>query len=324
MSETKRLNLRVIALRYEVEGVVSVELGALDNAVLPAVDAGAHIDLHLANGLTKSYSLVTPRCSPTRYVVAVLLDRASKGGSRYVHHDLRVGMELEIGGPRNHFKLDESATQSVLIAGGIGITPIFSMYARLLALGKAVTLLYCGRSRAQMALIDDINALTQSSAAKPVEWHIDTEAGGPPDLKGFLSRFDKSTDFYCCGPTPMLDGFEQICDALAYDKVHVERFAAVVPSTPAPASGAYELILKRSNKTLQIESGQNLYDVFTANKVDVEFGCKEGICGACETKVLEGVPEHRDSVLSKSERAANKTMMVCVSGCSGARLVLDL
>lgn len=319
MSEYNRITMRVYALSYEADGVISVELGALDNAALPAVEPGAHVDLHLDNGLVRSYSLVTPRCTPTRYVVAVLKDRASRGGSSYIHDSLRVGAVMEVGGPRNHFKLDESATRSVLIGGGIGITPIFSMHARLCEQGKPATLLYCGRSRNQMALQDDIAALGDQ-----IEWHIDEEAGGPPDLKAFLSRFGADADYYCCGPTPMLDGFEATCEALGYSKVHVERFAAVVAPKPETPGGAYEVVLKRSGKTFHIAPGQAMYDVFLENKINVGFSCKEGICGACETKVLEGIPEHRDSVLSKSERAANKTMMVCVSGCKGERLVLDL
>jgi ferredoxin-NADP reductase len=319
MSENNRSKLRVQAVCYEADGVISLELSPLNGNTLPSVEPGAHIDLLLGEGLVRSYSLITPLCSPTRYVVAVLLDRASRGGSIYIHRDLRVGTIMEVSAPRNHFVLDESAQQTVLIAGGIGITPIYSMYARMLSLGKPVTLLYCGRSRQQMALQRKITAL-----GKPIEWHIDEEAGAPPDLKAFLSRFPGDADFYCCGPTPMLNGFEATCESLGYDKVHVERFSPVAQPTSETASGAYEVVLKCSGKTFQIAHGQSMYDVFIENKINVEFSCKEGICGACETKVLEGLPEHRDSVLSKSERAANKTMMVCVSGCKGERLVLDL
>jgi ferredoxin-NADP reductase len=319
MSENNRLKLRVQSLRYEADGVISLELTPLNGNTLPPVEPGSHIDLHLDEGLVRSYSLVTPRCTSARYVVAVLLDSASRGGSIYIHRDLRVGTIMEVGAPRNHFVLDENAQQTVLIAGGIGITPIYSMYVRMLSLGKPVTLLYCGRSRRQMALQRNIAAL-----GKPIEWHIDEEAGTPPDLRAFLSRFNADADFYCCGPTPMINGFESICESLGYDKVHVERFSAIAaPKSDAP-SGAYEVILKRSCKSFQIALGQTMYDVFQANKINVEFSCKEGICGACETKVIEGSPEHRDSVLSKAERASNKTMMVCVSGCKGERLVLDL
>lgn len=319
MSENNRIKLRVQAIRFEADGVISLELCSPDGSNLPPVDAGAHIDLHLDEGLVRSYSLVTPRCNGKLYVVAVLLDSASRGGSLFIHRDLRVGTLIEVGAPRNHFVLDEAAQQTVLIAGGIGITPIYSMYARMVALGKHVTLLYCGRSRKQMALQGDIGSLGRS-----IEWHVDEEAGAPPDLKAFLSRFPADADYYCCGPTPMLNGFESICESLGYQKVHVERFSAVVPPKAETPCGAFEVVLKRSGRSFNIASGQSMYDVFQANDIKVEFSCKEGICGACETKVLEGIPEHRDSVLSKSERASNKTMMVCVSGCKGERLVLDL
>ena len=301
MSENNRLKLLVQALRFEAEGVISLELCAPDGNPLPTVEPGAHIDLHLDEGLVRSYSLVTPLCTPTSYVVAVLLDSASRGGSIHIHRDLRVGTLMEVGAPRNHFVLDERAGQTVLIAGGIGITPIFSMYARMLALGKPVTLLYCGRSRKQMALQANIAA-----AGKPIEWHVDEEAGAPPDLKAFLGRFSADADFYCCGPTPMINGFEAICESLGFDKVHVERFSAVAAPKSETPGGAYDVVLKRSGKTLRIEPGQTMYDVFQAHQIKVEFSCKEGICGACETKVLEGVPEHRDSVLSKTERASGK------------------
>lgn len=319
MSEHNRFKLRVQAIRFEAEGVLSVELCPTDGAMLPPVAPGAHVDLHLDEGLVRSYSLVTPRCTASRYVVAVLLDRASRGGSIFIHRDLRVGTTMEVGAPRNHFVLDESASHTVLIAGGIGITPIYSMYQRMRELGKPVTLLYCGRSRSQMALQDDIAA-----AGAAIEWHIDEEAGAPPDLQTFLSRFPADADYYCCGPTPMINTFEACCESLAYNKVHVERFSAVVQPKPETSAGVYDVFLKQSAKTFRIEPGQSMYDVFLANKINVEFSCKEGICGACETRVLEGTPEHRDSVLSKAERASNKTMMVCVSGCKGERLVLDL
>jgi ferredoxin-NADP reductase len=313
------LTLRVMAMRHEAQGVLSVELGALDDAVLPPVAAGAHVDLHLEAGLVRSYSLVVPRCSANRYVVAVLLDRASRGGSAHVHQQLRVGDTLQVGRPRNHFSLVEDAAQTVLVGGGIGITPIYSMFARQRALGRNVALLYAGRSRAQMALRTDIEAL-----GGHVTWHVDDEAGGPPDLRSFLSGFDANAHFYCCGPGPMMDNFESLCETLGLPHVHMERFAPAAAAKAAAPSGGYEVELVRSKKTLRVAPGQTMYDLFIANQIKVEFSCKEGICGTCETRVLAGLPDHRDSVLSKAERATNKTMMVCVSGCQGEKLSLDL
>lgn len=319
MTTDDTMTMRVEAMRYEAEGVLSVELAAPDGAELPAVAAGAHVDLFLPNGIARSYSLVVPRSSSRAYVVGVLLDRASRGGSRYIHEQLRVGQLLPVSHPRNHFVLDEAAGETVLLAGGIGITPIYSMYARLVELGRPVRLLYSVRSRRQAAFARDIERLGAAT-----DWHIDEEAGGPPELKAYLQKFGAGAHFYCCGPTPMIDRFEAVCEALGYPNVHVERFAARTDQAPAAASGAYELVLQRSKRSLQVAAGESLLSVLQANQIDVPFNCQEGVCGSCETRILEGEAEHRDSVLSKAERAANKSMMVCVSGCKGARLVLDL
>ncbi len=319
MTTDDTMTMRVEAMRYEADGVLSVELAAPDGAELAPVAAGAHVDLFLPNGIARSYSLVVPRSSPRAYVVGVLLDRASRGGSRYIHEQLRVGQLLPVSRPRNHFVLDETAGDTVLLAGGIGITPIYSMYARLLELGRPVRLLYSVRSRRQAAFARDIGRLGGS-----VDWHVDEEAGGPPELQAYLQQFDAKAHFYCCGPTPMIDRFEAVCEALGYPNVHVERFAARTDQPAAAASGAYELVLQRSQRRLQVGAGESLLGVLQANHIDVPFNCQEGVCGSCETRILEGEAEHRDSVLSKAERAANKSMMVCVSGCRGARLVLDL
>lgn len=311
--------MRVMAMRYEAQGVLSVELASLDDAPLPPVAAGAHVDLHIDADLVRSYSLVVPRCSSRRYVVAVLLDRASRGGSAYVHQQLRVGDTLTVGRPRNHFQLVEDAAQTVLVGGGIGITPIYSMFAHQRATGRPVSLLYAGRSRAQMALREDIAAL-----GGEVRLHVDDEAGAPPDLRNYLAGFDASAHFYCCGPGPMMDSFEAQCEALGLPNVHMERFAPAAAAKAAAPGGGYEVELARSGKTLRVAPGQTMYDLFIAHQIKVDFSCKEGICGTCETRVLAGLPDHRDSVLSKAERATNKTMMVCVSGCQGEKLTLDL
>ncbi|NMF89030.1 PDR/VanB family oxidoreductase [Aromatoleum petrolei] len=319
MTTDETVTMRVEAMRYEAEGILSIELAAPDGAELPVVAAGAHVDLFLPNGIARSYSLVVPRSSPRAYVVGVLLDRSSRGGSRYIHEQLRVGQEIPVSRPRNHFVLDEDAGDTVLLAGGIGITPIYSMYARLVALGRPVRLLYSVRSRRQAAFARDIERLGGAT-----DWHIDDEAGGPPDLKAYLARFDAKAHFYCCGPTPMIDRFEAVCEELGYPNVHVERFAARTDQAPAEGGGAYELVLQRSRRSLHVAAGESLISVLQANRIEVPFNCQEGVCGSCETRIIEGEADHRDSVLSKAERAANKSMMVCVSGCKGARLVLDL
>src|SRR5450830_983361 len=297
------LSVRVQAMRFEAQGIVSVELMSPEGAALPAFEAGSHIDLHLANGVVRSYSLLNAPAERHRYVVGVLNDRNSRGGSRYVHEQLRVGATLTISAPRNNFPVDENAAHSVLVAGGIGITPISCMLTYLRGRGKSAELLYCARSRAEAAFV---NELLQQ-----------------PDLRAFLASKPKDAHFYCCGPTPMLNAFEAMCAELDLPNVHIERFAAAENVEPAQTD-EYVAELARSKKSVTVPAGKSLLDALLDAGLDVDHSCREGVCGACETKVLEGEPEHRDGVLSKSEKASNKMMMVCVSGCKGRRLVLDL
>lgn len=318
MSASQSLTMRVQAMRYEARGVVSIELQDLSGGQLPPFTPGAHIDLHLGNGLVRSYSLCGAPEARHRYTVGVLLDRASRGGSRYVHEQLRVGAELTVGSPRNNFALDEDAAHTVLVAGGIGVTPIVCMARRLAELGRSFTLFYCARSRAEAAFVEQLSAHGDA-----VRFHFDDEAGAPPDLAALLAGQPADTHLYCCGPGPMIKAFEAACAAHGYANVHIERFAAD-PSTEAVQEGEYTVSLARRGATVKVPAGKSLLDALLDAGIDVEHSCREGVCGSCETRVIEGEPDHRDSVLSTSERASNKTMMVCVSGCKGSRLVLDL
>jgi len=309
----------VHTLRHEAEGIISVELRPWGDTVFTPFEAGSHIDLHLPNGLVRSYSLLNAPSDQGRYVVGILRDRASRGGSRYVHEQLRVGTQLQISQPRNNFALDTRASHSVLVAGGIGITPIYCMFRQLLALGRSAELIYCARSRAEAALVDEISGL----GAK-VLYHFNDEKGGLPDLASYLAGRPADTHFYCCGPTPMLDAFEQTCERLGYPHAHIERFTAAEVAASEDAQDSYSVELSKSGKTVSVEPGLNLLDVLLEAGCDIEYSCREGVCGSCETRVLEGDVDHRDGVLTKAERAANKSMMVCVSGCKSRRLVLDL
>ncbi|WP_304306669.1 ferredoxin reductase, partial [Pseudacidovorax intermedius] len=201
------LRARVHTMRHEADGIVSVEFRPANAGVsFPAFAAGSHIDLHLANGLVRSYSLCNPCSDSGRYVVGVLNDRASRGGSKFVHQQLRVGQVIDISAPRNNFELHEDAPKSVLVAGGIGVTPIFCMLQRLVALGRPVELVYCARTRKEAAFVEPITALA-AEAKVPVTWHFDDEQGAPPKLAQLLEGRGADSHFYCCGPTPMLDAF---------------------------------------------------------------------------------------------------------------------
>lgn len=319
MSNSSILTALVHTLRHEAEGIMSVELRPHGDCVFTSFEAGSHIDLHLPNGLVRSYSLLNSPADRGRYVVGILRDRGSRGGSRWVHEQLRVGTTLQISRPRNNFALDTEASHSVLVAGGIGITPIYCMFRQLLALGKSAELIYCARSRKEAALVEELSGLDAK-----VVLHFNDEKDTTPDLRHYLSGQPDDTHFYCCGPTPMLDAFESTCESLGYPHAHIERFAAAELPPSDDAQVSYSVELKKSGKTLAVEPGLNLLDVLLEAGCSIDYSCREGVCGSCETKVLEGEIDHRDGVLSKAERAANESMMVCVSGCKGRHLVLDI
>ncbi len=309
-------------MRREADEVFSVELLPGSAEVdFPAFTAGAHVDLHLPNGLLRSYSLCNSQSDSQRYVIGVLNDRASRGGSRFVHEQLRVGSTIEISRPRNNFQLYEKAGHSVLVAGGIGITPIYSMLQRLHALRRPTTLFYCGRAPSASAFHNEIMDLVDSNIN--VHWHFDNMEGTPPDLQRLLAGHGRDDHYYCCGPTPMLDAFDAACETLGFPYRHVERFSAALTSTSFQGF-AYTVELRRSARTIAVPAGKSLLDTLLEAGVEPDYGCKEGVCGACECRVLGGVVDHRDELLSTAQKAANKTMLICVSGCKSEKLVLDL
>ncbi len=311
----------VHTLKYEAQNIISIELRPMPGENLPAFEAGAHIDLHLPGGLVRSYSLANDCNERHRYLLGILKDQNSRGGSRCVHEQLRVGTALSISAPRNNFPLNDKADHSVLIAGGIGITPILSMARRLHALGRSFELIYLARSRAAAAFSSDLTAL-----GCKVHWHFDDEAGGPPSLSDLLSSRPPqgNTHYYACGPAVMLDAFENVCAQLGYANAHIERFSAVEVKAADDACSRFTVELRKSGQTFEVTPDTTLHKKLIALKIQVPFSCEEGICGACETRVLEGTPDHRDMVLSSAEHASNQVMMVCVSGCKSERLVLDL
>lgn len=320
---TPTLKALVHTMRHEAEGIISIEFRpASPDQVFPVFEAGSHIDLHLPNGLMRSYSLVNPAGERGRYVVGVLNDRKSRGGSRFVHQQLRVGQVIEISPPRNNFALEEAAPRSVLVSGGIGVTPIYCMLQRLIELDRPVELFYCARTRSEAAFIEMIEKLGDRAR---VHWHFDDETGAPPDLVRLLADRGADSHFYCCGPSPMLASFEAACETLGYPNCHVERFAAVAVE-PAAAGHGFEVVCERSGKSVDVPSGKSILDALIDAGLDPDHSCKEGICGACETAVLayDGTLEHHDGILSKKEREAGKSMMICVSRCSGKKLMLDI
>lgn len=311
------IEVRVTAIRYAARDTHLYEFTRLDGKPLPAYEPGAHIDLHLPNGLIRQYSLINAEPNPATYTVGIKRDPASRGGSRYVHDDLRVGKTLKISAPRNNFALVESAKHVVLFAGGIGITPIWCMVQRLEQLGRPWTLYYAARSRSDMAFLQSLEAMA------PAQFHFDDEAAGKfLDVTSIIAETPKDAHLYCCGPTPMLKAFEAATTDWPREQIHVEYFTP--KQEVDKKAGGFVVELARSGQEFVIPEGKSILQVLLDAGVDVDYSCELGICGACEQRVISGTPEHRDAILTEEEQASNTKVMICCAGCKSDRLVLDL
>jgi vanillate O-demethylase ferredoxin subunit len=244
----------------------------------------------------------------------------SRGGSTWVHDKLRTGDIVTISAPRNNFPLAEDAKHSLLIAGGIGVTPLWCMMQRLTTLGRSFELIYCARTPKDAAFRERMEA--HSAPNGKVTFNFDGVPGGKMlDIAAVTGAAAPDTHIYCCGPLPMLEAFEAATKDLPSERVHVEYFTA--KEAPA-AEGGFTVVLAKSGKSFQIAPGKTILETLLDAGMNVASSCLEGVCGTCETRVLEGVPDHRDVVLTDSERKASKTMMICCSGSKTDKLVLDL
>jgi tetrachlorobenzoquinone reductase len=311
--------LRVKRISYEAESINSYELVLPAGGDLAPFTAGSHIDLHLKNGMIRSYSLVNEQSERHRYVIAVNKDASGRGGSSFVHDTFKAGDIVTVSGPRNNFALREDAECSLLIAGGIGITPLMSMIRRLETLGRPWQLFYAARTRRTAAFLDEFDAIRPNA---DLNLHFDDEHGGRPlDLAAVVGNASANAHLYCCGPMPMLEAFEKATSGRPSGHVHVEYFQA----KQAPAvDGGFEIRLARSKRTVAVEPGKTILDAVLDAGIVANYSCSEGVCGTCETRVIEGIPDHRDLFLSPEEKAANKTIMICCSGSKSGTLVLDL
>ena len=322
--EDTGLTVSIAASDAQSSLVRSFELVALDGSPLPAWSAGAHIDLHLGNGLVRSYSLLGDPADTARYLIAVRRDEGGRGGSLYVHQQLQPGQVLRISQPRNAFALDETAPHTLLLAGGIGITPLLSMARRLTTLGKPWELVYCGRDRNQLAYIDHAAELAGRAGAR-FQLHIDGEAGCQLDIASVLNHLPGTAHAYCCGPAPMLDAFRAHAPRRPEGSLHWEYFAASPPAVPESTTQGFTVTLARSgNRQFHIPADSSILDVLLDAGIDVDYGCMEGVCGSCRTAVIAGQPEHRDFVLSDREKKAGDCIMLCCSRSRSPELVLDL
>jgi ferredoxin-NADP reductase len=310
------LNLIVAARESAADGVVALTLRAPDSSSLPPWAPGAHIDVVLTPDLTRQYSLCGDPADRDSWRIAVLRETAGRGGSAHVHDHLHEGAEIRVRGPRNHFELS-SARRYLFIAGGIGITPILPMLAAAQQAGADWRLLYGGRTAASMAFTDQIAAHGPQAELRPQDRH------GLLDLETFLAEPAEDTLIYACGPEPLLQAVEKYSGHWKPGVLRTERFAPKQVGEPV-RSEAFEVVLASSGHTLRIGPDRSILQAVRDAGVPVLFSCQEGTCGTCETDVLAGRPDHRDSLLSEQEREACDTMFICVSRSRDARLVLDL
>jgi ferredoxin-NADP reductase len=308
-------DVRVEAKELVSEGVVALTLRGVDGHPLPRWEPGAHVDLILGKAATRQYSLCG---DPNDHVwrLGILRDAAGSGGSLYVHDKLTDGEVVRVRGPRNNFPLVDSP-RYLFIAGGIGITPMLPMIAAAERARADWQLVYGGRQRASMAFLDELAVYGDKVSLQP------QDETGLLDLAGLLGQPRSDTKVYCCGPEPLLAAVEQHCAGWPKGALHVERFVAR-PLTEPVLTEAIEVYLAQSQLTLTVPPDKSILSAVEEAGVGVLSSCAEGTCGTCETPVLEGVPDHRDSVLDEDERAVGDCMMICVSRSCTPRLVLDL
>lgn len=292
-------------------------LESADGSGLPLYEPGAHIDVLLPDGSARQYSLIDPFLPNAAYRIAVARDEQGRGGSKFLHDRVGVGDVLQISTPRCHFPVVIDSPHSMLFAGGIGITPVWCMAQALHAAGKDWSLHFGARSAGHASLLEDIRRM----ADQRLYTYFNLEGDEPMDIAALVATAPQGTHFYCCGPAPMIAAFREACQNVAAPQVHFEQFTA---AAPAALDGGFDIELAKSGRTVRVNEGESILDALGRAGLRMSYSCREGVCGACETAVLSGAPDHRDAILTEEERAAGNTMMICCSGAISEKLVLDL
>jgi ferredoxin-NADP reductase len=308
-------DLVVETVREVAQGVVEISLRHPQSIGLPSWTPGAHIDLIVDGRLERHYSLCGDPADSLRWRIAVLRETTGRGGSEWIHANLRAGDVVRVRGPRNNFALVE-ASEYLFIGGGIGITPLLALIREVAARGLPWRLLYGGRTRSSMAYVEELQSLGPNVEVRPQDVH------GLLDLGAWLGEPRPDVAVYCCGPEKLIEAVEKQCAAWPEDSLHVERFRPreVEPST----SGTFQVILDKSGRSCSVGPDESIIDALDRIGVYVPRSCGEGTCGTCLTRVLQGTPEHRDSFLVGRKRASNDAMCVCCSRSLTSTLVLDL
>lgn len=322
MDMASTLRVRVSARENLTPEIALFTLVSVDGTPLPAYEAGAHIDVHTPSGQTRQYSLCADPHQAGPYQVAVLHDPASRGGSQSMHQAVHSGEVLEISAPRNHFALVPEARRSLLLAGGIGITPLLSMAHTLHAQGQAFDLHYCTRSHTRTAFLDTLRA---APFASQVHFHFDDGAAEQClNMAALLASPEVGLHLYVCGPQGFIDAALGTARAHGWPEaqLHCEFFKA--SPQPAQAGDGFEVVLASSGQVIRVAPQQSVVAALRAHGVDVPTSCEQGVCGTCVTRVLQGEPDHRDLYFTPDEQACNDQFLPCCSRAKSARLVLDL
>ena len=323
MSAPATFEVRVARKAVEALDIQSFELVDVNGTALPAFTAGAHIDVFLPNGLIRPYSLCNPPSETQRYLIGVLRDPASRGGSQAMHDLVNEGDVLTIGAPKNHFPLVPSAQRSLLLAGGIGITPILCMAESLAAQGAGFEMHYCARERERTAFFDRISA---SAFAPSVQFHFDAGAPGQKlDMPALLAKPEAGCHLYVCGPKGFINAVLDQAKAAGWpaEQLHCEFFAGEEVK-PQAGDGSFEVKLASSGRVVKVAAETTVVAALEAAGVPVMVSCEQGVCGTCLTRVLEGEVDHRDQYLTPEEQAANDQFLPCCSRAKSPLLVLDL
>jgi vanillate O-demethylase ferredoxin subunit len=317
------LNVRIARKATEALDICTFELVSSDGAPLPAFSAGSHVDVHVPGGLTRQYSLCNAPTESHRYLVAVLKDPATRGGSSAMHDAVREGDVIQISAPKNHFPLVHEARRHLLLAGGIGVTPILCMAERLAVVHADFEMHYCTRSPARTAFRERIGA---SAFARNVRFHFnDGPAEQKLDIDALLASQADDTHLYVCGPKGFMDAVLDRARARQWPqaRLHYEFFSSSEPAT-SDNDGSFEVELASTGKIVVVPAGKTIVQALGEAGVEVQMSCEQGVCGTCLTRVIGGVPDHRDLYLTPEEHAANDRFMPCCSRSISPRLVLDL
>lgn len=320
---TAPLRVRVARRTLEAQDICGLELVAVDGSPLPAFSAGSHVDVHLPGGIVRQYSLCNDPAEAHRYLIAVLRDPASRGGSAAVHDLVKEGDVLTISTPKNHFALAHQAIRHLLLAGGIGVTPILCMAERLAVMGATFSMHYATRSPSRTAFAERIRS---SAFSDRVSFHFDD--GAPEqklDLSSVLAVHDAGTHLYVCGPKGFMEAVLSTARAQGWadEQLHWEFFAGA-DSSPRASDGSFEVQIASSGRVVVVPPDQTVTKALSAVGVEIMVSCEQGVCGTCLTRVLEGQIDHRDSYLTPEEQTAHDQFTPCCSRAKSARLVLDL